>query len=60
VAKSIWEGRIGKNANKKNMGPCNKSERRFCPKERKDIPDAKVRERRGARVCRRAVEERVH
>jgi len=32
------------------MGPCNRSERRVCAEQRKDISIVKRRERRGARV----------
>ena len=42
------------------LGPCNKSERRFCAKKRKDILDVEKRERGGKRIRRGTVEERVH
>jgi len=42
------------------LGPCNKSERRFCAKKRKDILDVEKKERGGKRICRGTVEKRVH
>jgi len=60
VAESIWESRVGKNADKEAIGPHNQSERRFCPKEKKNIFNVKTGKERSTRVHGRAVEKRVH
>ena len=51
---------FGKNASKKTLGPCNKSERRFCAKKKKDISNVERRKREDKRICGGTVEERVY
>jgi len=60
VAKSIWESRVRKDADEKNIGPRDQSERGFCPKERKDISNVETGKRGSTRVHGRTVEKRVH
>ncbi len=58
--KSVWEKAVGKNANKKIVGPCDRCEGRVCTAKRKGIPFVKRRERGGKRIHERAVEEGVY
>ena len=60
VAKSIQKDRVRKDTSEKTLGLCNKSERRLCTQERKDILDVEERERESERICGEAVEKRVY
>jgi len=60
VDKSVQEKAVGKNANKKIVGPCNRCEERVCTAKRKGILFVKRRERGGKRIHERAVEKGVY
>ena len=60
VAKSVWEGRVRKDVSEETLGPYDKSEKRLYTKERKNILNVERRKRRSKRICREAVEKRVH
>jgi len=55
--KSFWKETVGKNANKKNMGSCNKSKERVYTEEGKSLSTVKRREGKGKRVHQKAVVE---
>ena len=58
--KSIWEEAVGKNANKKIVGSCDRCKGGVCTMKREDIPAVERRERRGKRICKGAVKEGVY
>jgi len=58
--KSFWKETVRKNADKKNMGLCNRSKERVYTEEGKSLSAVKRRERGGKRVHQRAVVKRIH
>ena len=58
--KGVWEEAVGKNADKKIVGPCNRYEGGVCTTKRKGIPIVERGERGGKRICEGAVEEGIY
>ena len=58
--KSLWKEKIRENANKKDVGPCDRSEERICTKKREGVPIAKRGKRGGEGVYKETAEERIH
>ena len=58
--KGIWEETVRKDADKKSVGLCDRSEGGVCTMKRKGIPAVERRERRSKRVCERTVVKRIH
>jgi len=60
VDKGIWEETVGKNANKKSMGSCNRCEERVHTIKREGIPFVKRGKGGSERICEGAAEEGIH
>ena len=58
--KSIWEEAVGKNANKKIVGSCNRCEEEVYAKKEEGVPIVKRRERGSERICERTVAEGLY
>ena len=58
--KGVWEKAVGKNADKKIMGPCDRCERGVYTMKGESIPIIKRRKRGGKEICEGAVEKRIY
>ena len=58
--KGVWKEAIRENVDEEDMGSCDRCQGGVCTKKREGIPVVERRERRSERVCKRAVEKRIH
>ena len=60
VDKGVWKEAVRKNANKKNMGSCDRCEEGVCTMKRKGIPFVKRGKGGSERICKGTAKEGVH
>jgi len=58
--KGVWKEVIREDADKEDMGSCDRCQERVRTKKMEGIPIVERRERRSERVCKKAVEKRIH
>jgi len=58
--KGVWKEKIRENADKKDLGLCNRCKRRVHAKKRKGILTVKRGERGGKEVCKGTVVKRIY
>jgi len=60
VDKDVWKEAVGKNADKKNMGSCNRCEGGVRTMKREGIPFVKREKGGSERICEGTAEEGIH
>jgi len=58
--KSVWKETIGKDADKKGMGPHDRCKGRVCTEEEEGVSVVKRGKGRGKRIFKRTVKKRIH
>jgi len=60
VEKSVWKGRIRENANKKNLGSCNRSQGDVQTIKRENLPSIQKQKGRSLELCEGSIKKEVH